>query len=244
MRNGRAGVVMKVSYWVRAMCMLLPFLGGANAAAKVKISKNIQHENREQYLERMQQQVPDLSPASLGSLWTDNGKFVRFFADYKAARVGDPITIVVNQNLSAQNAGSDSTTRSLSASSGISALGGGLKTGGVQNIFSPSSTQSLTGKSQAASSSTLQTSLAGTVVAVLPTGVMVVEAERQITMNNERQTILLRGLVRPGDIAPDGSVSSNLVANLELELKGKGVLSDGTRPPSPVVRFILRLVGF
>jgi flagellar L-ring protein precursor FlgH len=73
---------------------------------------------------------------------------------------------------------------------------------------------------------------------------MVVEAERQITMNNERQTILLRGLVRPGDIAPDGSISSNLVGNLELELKGKGVLSDGTRPPNPVTRFIMRLVGF
>ncbi len=244
MRNGRAGAVMKLRYRVHAMCMLLPFFLVAGAAAKVKVSKNIQHENREQYLQRMQQQLPDLSPASLGSLWTDNGKFVRFFADYKAARVGDPITIVVNQNLSAQNAGSVSTSRAFSASSGISALGGGLKTAGVQNIFSPSSTQSLTGKSQAATSSTLQTSLAGTVVAVLPTGVMVVEAERQITMNNERQTILLRGLVRPGDIGPDGSVSSNLVANLELELKGKGVLSDGTRPPSPVVRFILRLVGF
>jgi flagellar L-ring protein precursor FlgH len=232
---------MKLRPYLSILCTVLLV---SSAGAKTKASKNIQHENREQYLERMQQQVPDLSPASLGSLWTDNGKFVRFFADYKAARVGDPITIVVNQSLSAQNAGSVSTSRALSASSGISALGGGLKTTGVQNIFSPSSNQSLTGKSQAATTSTLQTSLAGTVVAVLPTGVMVVEAERQITMNNERQTILLRGLVRPGDIGPDGSVSSNLVGNLELELKGKGVLSDGTRPSNPLVRLILRLVGF
>jgi len=39
-------------------------------------------------------------------------------------------------------------------------------------------------------------------------------------------------------------VSSNSIGNLELELKGKGVLSDGTRPPNPVVKMILRLVGF
>lgn len=234
---------MKLRYHVISSSIL--FLLVSAASARIKTSKSIQHENREQYLQRMQQQIPDLSPASLGSLWTDNGKFVRFFADYKAARVGDPITIVVNQNLSAQNAGSVSTSRALTASSGISALGGVLKSSkGATNIFSPTSNQSLTGKSQAATTSALQTSLAGTVVAVLPTGVMVVEAERQITMNNERQTILLRGLVRPGDIAPDGSISSNLVGNLELELKGKGVLSDGTRPPNPLTRMILWLVGF
>ena len=207
-------------------------------------SRSIQRESLSAYLQRLQPQIPNLTPASPGSLWTDNGKFVRFFADYKAARAGDTITIVVNQSLSAQSAGSVSTSRAFSATSGISALPGQLKTAGVASLFSPTSNQALTGKSQAATTSSLQTSFAGTVVSVLPTGVLVVEAERQMTMNNERQTILLRGLVRPGDIGPDGSISSNLIANLELELKGKGVLSDGTRPPNLLVRMILRLVGF
>jgi flagellar L-ring protein precursor FlgH len=63
-------------------------------------------------------------------------------------------------------------------------------------------------------------------------------------MNNERQTVLVRGLVRPGDISPANSVLSNNVGNLELELKGKGVLSDGTRPPNLLVRLMLKLVGF
>lgn len=81
-------------------------------------------------------------------------------------------------------------------------------------------------------------------VAVLPSNAMVIEAERQLTMNNEKQTIVLRGLVRRGDIAPNGSIASNLIANLELELKGKGVLSDGTRPPNPLLKALLRIVGF
>ena len=81
-------------------------------------------------------------------------------------------------------------------------------------------------------------------MAVLPSGVMVIEAERQLTMNNERQTILLRGLIRPGDVSPSNTVLSNAVGDLELELKGKGVLSDGTRPPNPLVRILLRIVGF
>ena len=39
---------------------------------------------------------------------------------------------------------------------------------------------------------------------------MVVEAERQLTMNNERQTMLVRGLVRPGDVTSEwhGAVES------------------------------------
>jgi flagellar L-ring protein FlgH len=72
----------------------------------------------------------------------------------------------------------------------------------------------------------------------------VIEAERELTMNNERQTVLLRGLVRPGDVASNGAVASNAIANLELELKGKGVISEGNRPPNIIVRAILRVVGF
>src|SRR5579871_18562 len=159
-------------------------------------------------------------------------------------RAGDLITIVVSQGTTANNAATVSTARTFNANSGISALPGKLRTGGVQQLFSPQSSQTLSGKSQGATSSSLSTTLAGRVVAVLPSRAMVIEAERQLTMNNEKQTILLRGLVRQGDIAPDGSVPSNRIANLELELKGKGVLSDGTRPPNPLVRALLKIVGF
>ncbi len=204
----------------------------------------VQRESLQCYIERMQQQNPDLKPGSVGSLWTDNGKLVGIGADYKAARVGDLITILVVQDVTAQNTGNVSTARSFSASSGITALPAGVSTSKVSDLFSPTSTQSLSGKTQAATSSTLRTSLAGRVVAILPSGVLVIEAERQITMNNERQTVLLRGLVRPRDVSPANTVPSNNIANLEFELKGKGVLSDGTRPPNFLMRMLLRLFGF
>jgi flagellar L-ring protein precursor FlgH len=214
------------------------------AMAKTANQKKIQQENLSHYIERMQQQNPDLTHATLGSLWTDNGRLVDMNADYKARHVGDLITIVVAQGTTANNANSVSTARTFNASSGISGLAGHLKTSGVEQIFSPQSSATLSGKSQGSTTSTLNTTFAGRIVAVLPSTAMVIEAERQLTMNNEKQTILLRGLVRPGDIAPDGSVQSNFIANLELELKGKGVLSDGTRPPNLIVRALLRIVGF
>jgi len=220
-----------------AVLLLLSFTAFAR-------DKSIQGESLSNYIGRMQQQAVDLRPVSPGSLWTDSARLATAASDYKAAHVGDLITIVVVQDVTAQNAGNVSTNRSFSASSGINALAGHIRTSGVQSIFSPTSTQALAGKSQAATTSSLRTSLAGRVMAVFPNGVMVVEAERQLTMNNERQTILLRGLVRPGDVSPSNTVPSNAVGDLELELKGKGVLSDGTRPPNPLVRILLRIVGF
>jgi flagellar L-ring protein FlgH len=216
-------------------------------AAKNKDKKKsgvIQSESLDQYLQRMQQSALIAPPPSTGSLWVDRGRLADLGADYKARHVGDLITITVVQNITATNGGSVSSTRNLSASSGISSLPAQLKTGNVASLFSPTSAYSLAGKGQAATTSSLTTSLAGRVVAVLPSGALVIEAERELTMNNERQTVLLRGLVRPGDVAPNGAVPSNAIANLELELKGKGVISEGNRPPNIIVRAILRVVGF
>jgi len=196
------------------------------------------------YIQRVSAKPADSAPGTPGSLWNDSGRLANMVADYKASRVGDLVTISVSQNLSASNADNVSTNRAFSASSGIAALPGQLKTTGVANLFSPSSTQVLTGKAQASSQTSLTTTLTGRVAAVLPSGTLVVEAERQITMDNEKQTVILRGLVRPGDLDATNTVASNQVGDLEVEVKGKGVISEGTRPPNPIMKWILRLVGF
>lgn len=196
------------------------------------------------YLQRVSGKSADPGPTTMGSLWTDSGRLANMVTDYKAARVGDLITVSIAQNLSATSTGNVSTNRAFNASSGISALPGQLKTAGIANLFSPTSNQVLSGKAQATSQTSLTTTLTGRVVAVLQGGTLVVEAERQITMNNEHETVILRGLVRTGDLDAANMVNSNQVGNLEVEVKGKGVISEGTRPPNPIIKWILRVVGF
>lgn len=196
------------------------------------------------YIERVSAKEPERTASTPGSLWSDSGRLANMVADYKAARIGDLVTISVSQNLSASSTGNVSTNRSFSANSGITALPGQLKTTGVANLFSPNSTQVLSGKAQATSQTSLSTTLTGRVAAVLSSGTLVVVAERQITMNNQHETVVLRGLVRPGDLDASNTVASNHVGDLEVEVKGKGIISEGTRPPNPVVKWILRLVGF
>jgi flagellar L-ring protein FlgH len=196
------------------------------------------------YIQRMSAKTPSALPATPGSLWVDSGRLANMVADYKASRVGDLVTINITQNLSSAVTGNVATSRTLNASSGITALPGQLKTTGVANLFSPNSSQALTGKSQASSTTSLSTTLTGRVAAVLSTGVLVVEAEREITMANEHETVIVRGLVRPGDLDATNTVASNSVGDMEIEVKGKGVVSEGVRPPNPIVKWILRIVGF
>lgn len=219
-----------------ALLLLAPVLSAKD--------KSIQKETLAAYIQRMQQQPFELENKTPGSLWADNGRLANLATDYKAMHVGDLITILVVHDVQAANSGNVSSDRSFRASSGIDAIAGNPPTTLTRNLFSPHSAATLSGKAQASLTSTLRTSLAGRVVARLSNGVLVVEAERQITMNNERQTVAVRGLVRPGDITPDNTIASNAIGNLELELKGKGVISEGTRPPNPVVRMLLRIVGF
>ena len=197
-----------------------------------------------EYVQRMTGVAPPASVPTTGSLWVDNGRFANMVADYKASRVGDLVTINISQNLSSTSTGNVSTNRAFSANSGITALGGHISTSGVANLFSPNSTQVLTGKAQATSTTALTTTLTGRVAALLPSGTLVVEAERQIMMDNQQETVIVRGLVRPGDLDATNTVASNSVGNLEVEVKGKGVVSEGTRPPNLFVKWILRVVGF
>jgi flagellar L-ring protein FlgH len=212
--------------------------------AQAKDKDAAKHDGLADYLKRISAKTADPAPTTPGSLWNDSGRLADMVADYKASRVGDLVTISVAQNLSANNADNVSTNRAFSATSGITALPGQLKTAGVANLFSPSSTEVLTGKSAASSQTSLTTILTGRVAAVLPTGTLVVEAERQITMDNQKETVILRGLVRPGDLDATNTITSNQVGDLEVEVKGKGVTAEGVRPPNPVVKWIMRVLGF
>ena len=188
--------------------------------------------------------VKALTPTT-GGFWTPQSPYSDMASDYKARNINDLIVIQVVESTTAAEDGAVKSARTFSASSGISGLMGTPgPTAGIQNIFSPNSTRTLSGQAQTSSGATLTTSLSGRVVDVLPNGFLVIEAERLMYMNNQHQTVIIHGVVRPGDINASNAVASTAISNLEVELKGKGVISDGVAPPNKLVRLILKLVGF
>ncbi len=201
---------------------------------------------RADYVARMQQQTSaPPTDVPLGSLWTANGALTNLQSDYKASRLNDVVTIVVVQRTTAQATGNVGTQRDFNTTSGISGLAGYIKpTSALSNLLTAQSSTKLKGTGSTDASTTMNTNLAGQVIAVLPNGNLVVEAERLVTINNQKETMLVRGVLRPGDIRPDNSAFSTVLSNLEVELKGKGVVSDATRPPNPLMRAILWVIGF
>lgn len=225
----------------RALCYLLLVLSTAvwlHASGRDK-----EKESLAKYMSRLQlaqAPAPTLSP---GSIWVDSGRMASLSADYKAMVVGDTIEIVVAQGLTSSNANSVNTSRTLTTSGGIDSVPV-LGTGAAQSLLGLHSSEALAGKGAATTATSVTTNLAGRVVAVLGSGNMVIEARRVINMNNEKQTIILRGVVRRGDIGPNNTVASDSVGDLELEIRGKGVISDSVRQPHKVLRFLMRVFDF
>jgi flagellar L-ring protein precursor FlgH len=225
-------------------CLLLILLtDGWSQASKKNTEQDKEKDSLTKYLARLQLAQAPAPVLSLGSIWVDSGRMASLSADYKAMIVGDTIEIVVAQGLTSSNANAVNTARTLTTSGGIDSVPV-LGTGAAQSLLGLHSSEALAGKGAATTATSVTTNLAGRVVAVLAGGNMVVEARRVINMNNEKQTIILRGVVRRGDIGPNNTVPSDAVGDLELEIKGKGVISDSVRQPHKVLRFLLRLFDF
>lgn len=196
------------------------------------------------YLQRVRAAGAE-QPSTTGSLWISSGPLSSPSADYKAYFAGDLIIVQLVDSFSAATSGENQVGRQFSTQSAVTGLVGKVSaSNSLQNLFNANSKTALDGKGQSTMSSNLQLTLAGRVVEVMPNGVMVIEAARDFTVGNDRQTVILRGLVRPGDVTPANTVLSSAVTNLELEIKGKGAVADATSRPNPVVRLLLKVLSF
>jgi flagellar L-ring protein precursor FlgH len=218
----------------------LALLPAAGAREKSKNSQQL----RQDYLTRVTQSSAPAELPFTGSLWVPSGMLANLAVDYKASRVNDTIIIQVVQQTTATASGGTDAQRAYDTSSAITALPGRLKVSGVNPLFAANSSNKLKGQGQITSASKLQTSLSGQVIAVLPNGNLVVEAKREVLLNHERETATVRGVARPGDVGPNNVVLSTALSDLEIELKGKGVVSDATRPPNVIMRSLQWIFGF
>ncbi|MEO6924414.1 MAG: flagellar basal body L-ring protein FlgH [Bryocella sp.] len=231
--------IVGVLLWLAVLGATAMMLGQKPAVKNDPASASLQ-----QYLLRVRAQNPDTMPAS-GSIWTDAGRLTRMSSDDRASRPHDLISVVVTENLSASMTGTVANSRQSSANSQISSLIGALKTSNaLQNLINQSSAKALAAKGDSETSSSLNTTLGGQVVEVLPNGMLVIEAARQVEFNQQTQTIVLRGLVRPEDISQQNQVLSTAISSLELEVKGKGIINDYTHRQNPLVRFLLKFLVF
>jgi flagellar L-ring protein FlgH len=196
------------------------------------------------YLERVRAESSNVQ-ALPGSIWIDSGRLTRMTTDVRAMRPHDLISVVVSENLAASTDGTVKNSRASNASSSVSALFGNLHAGNaLQNLVNQTSSAGLNAQGTTATNSSLSTTFGGQVIEVLPNGMLVIEAARQVEFSQQTQTIVLRGLVRPEDISQQNQVLSTAISSLELEVRGKGIINDYTHRQNTLVRLLQKILIF
>jgi flagellar L-ring protein precursor FlgH len=183
--------------------------------------------------------------ASPGSTFDPAGRFADVARDLRASHVNDFVTVIISDHSSATTAGNTTSTRKSSANASISALAGLTRVAGPwANLTGTAANTQLNGQGQTNRTSDLTTNLTARVIATLPSGDMIVEGNKLVQINSEKQKITLRGIVRWNDINPANQVSSDRLAELEVLIDGRGVVNDAVRRPNFLYRLLLGLLPF
>ena len=158
-----------------------------------------------------------------------------FSSDRRARRVGDILTVDFNEVFAATKAQTAASAKSDSFDVTLpnvlpNIITGGLGNGEAGNAMAAGTTRSFSGSGNAAQSNSLTGRLSVTIVRVFDNGNMGVLGQKELTLNNGKEYIRLSGIVRPEDISPSNTVSSNLLADAQISYTGAGQLADSSKP--------------
>ena len=196
-------------------------------------------------MEASQPQAANGQVPENGSVWSPAARFSDVAADFRARRVDDIVTIVVAESASAVSTGASKTSRNSTAKANIAKAGGLTRAAGPwANLADLGSTTTLDGQGSTSRQTTLTTTVSARVTHVLVNGNLVIEGTKNLSVNAENQVITIRGVIRPIDLDTTNTVQSTRLAQMELQVNGKGIVNDAVRRPNFVYRFIMGLLPF
>ena len=146
------------------------------------------------------------------------------YSDVKARRVGDIITVNLQENTRATKSAGTSTSKETEvAVNPIIGLGGNALNIGSESIqLGMDTTNEFAGDSSANQSNNLTGNISVTVVQVLVNQNLLVRGEKWLTLNNGNEYIRLTGVVRPADVSPTNEIQSSKIANARIQYSGTG----------------------
>lgn len=220
---------MKIIFWITGYAFLAVFL--VSCAGVTDFRKPSEEVLTESIYEDTEKYVP-----ADGSLWPGETSANLLFADTKAKDVGDIVTIQLEENFQSSNAATTDISKDSEIDLGVTTILGLPNDFGrddflqLGNPFDPSVQAESSRSTNGAGTTTRGGSMTGTLAAVikeeLPNGIFRIEGRRAVTVNNEDQTMIITGLIRRVDIGFNNTISSNDIADANINYTGKGVISD------------------
>lgn len=161
-----------------------------------------------------------------GSLF--QARSVSLFEDPKPHRIGDIITIRLQESTSASKNSGTSATKEDDISMAAPTIFGAPVTYKGNDVFSMNIVpeREFSGESDSSQSNSLTGEITVTVVDILPNDNLVVQGEKWFVLNQGKEYIRIAGVVRPLDVSPDNTLESSKLADAQIAYSGEGFLAD------------------
>jgi flagellar L-ring protein FlgH len=174
--------------------------------------------------------LPPPTPRTDGAIY-QAGQQVELFADLKARRVGDVLTVRLTEATTSSKSAVTKTAKTTSVNNtGPTVLGRTITTSGVPIFTTTLSGQgSFDGEGSSTQGNSLAGSLTVTVMEVQSNGNLVVQGDKTLKLNQGDEFVHVSGVVRSADIAADNTVTSDKVADAHISYSGKGVIDSSNR---------------
>jgi len=152
--------------------------------------------------------------------------------DIKPRHVGDMLTVTLKEKTDATKTANTETKKETDNNITAATILGAPITASERELLMTklASNYNFKGEADGEQSNSLTGSVTVTVVEVLANGNLVVQGEKWININQGDEYIRLRGIVRANDIGPDNTISSERVANAQIEYSGQGTFADANEP--------------
>ncbi len=177
--------------------------------------------------------VPPAWQASPGSLYSPTQASLVTGMTGTARRVGDLITVIVEENMQSQVDASTNTSAAGDTAFGVrSAFGLDVQaldanpSMGTEISLGLGKTTSHNGTGTVSRGNAIAAIVTCKIIAVLPNGNLLLRGDKQLTVNGEDQFITLTGEAQSRDISSDNTVSSTRLADPHFESVGRGVVGD------------------
>jgi len=172
-----------------------------------------------------------------GSIYQSSGD-VRLFEDVKARRIGDVITVLLQESTSASKSAKTSTDKDQETAianptffgaspqfnlPGFIPLDSNRDNTLQQNL---EAARSFEGEADSSQSNSLTGAITVTISDVLPNGNLVVRGEKWLTLNQGEEFIQISGIVRPQDVGTNNTVLSSQIGDARITYSGEGVLAE------------------
>ena len=176
--------------------------------------------------------MPNLPPPAPNGAIFHAGYDQGLFANPTAHNVGDTVTVLLNEATAAQNTSQTATSKATKDSLSAPTLFGLPTTINGTSVLSANinNGNSFSGAGDSKQSDSLVGAIQVTVVKRLPNGNLVVRGHTVLQINQADEYIRLEGVIRPIDISPANTISSQQVADARIAYGQTGALNDANSP--------------